>query len=62
MRNGQLTVKGVWKYPFNILSTNCGEYVVNNYRCWYDNPESYFVLEQNNIGDYFIIACINCGE
>lgn len=62
MRNGQLTVKGIWKYPFNILSTNCGDYVVTNYRCWYDNPESYFVLEQNNVGDYFILSCIHCGK
>ena len=58
-RNGLLTVRGVWKRPFNILVTNCGEYVVVNWRIWYKNPESYFVLQANKKGEYFIQKCIH---
>ena len=59
-RNGTITVKGVWKYPFNVLVTNCGEYVVTNYKIWYHNPESFFVIKSNETGEWFIQSCVNC--
>lgn len=55
MRNKQRTVKGKWKLPFNILSTNCGEFVVYNYRGYYHiKEECYWVIQSNEKNEYYI--------
>ena len=58
MRNGQITVKGAWKRPFNILSANSGDYVVSNYKNWYSNTEGYWTLLKDQDERYTIISYI----
>lgn len=53
-RNGQLTVKGEWKLPFNILTTNCGDYVVYNWRGWIHNKLAFYIIKATKNNEFYI--------
>lgn len=59
MRNSIRTVKGKWKLPFNILSTNVGEFVVYNYKNFYNlQKEAYWTIKANENGEYYVISVV----
>ena len=60
MRNGQITVKGSWVRPLNCLETNIGRIYIGNYSGWYNNPESFWVLEKGAYDMWYIVRCVHC--
>ena len=53
MRNELRTVRGCLSSP-NELDSNMGKFYVVNFNCWKSTTKGFYLLQQNNKGQWFI--------